>query len=511
MTESESKRRAVVVLSTNGIITLSVLVILCLTLYPYSFHGGEKITNLAQYFHTEIPKNSLLEPLLNIILFTSLGLGLTSLFQRTVRHRLTAILIGVTVCFCFSSTIEVLQVFLPSRHPSLLDVALNSLGSLIGALTYPFWRSVNEQISLPLLLSAWIPGLTIHTLFFVFFPLYCSLNSDYWSLTNWDPDYPLVLKNEATGNRTWSGNIYRLIISGHALTNQESVQATCDDSVFSAISDHLIGYYRIDHNGFSSSRDSLGNLPNLNWHSSQSTESKKTNRWLMTDDAVRFMSSRMRRASQFSILLSFSADTTFQYGPARIFSVSKGPSLRNLTIGQEGDDLVVRIRTPLNGLNGATSPWLVRNYFSGSSEREVILSYRHSGIELLDCKKYKNYSLNFSPETKAVMYLLYATQKPIFLGPTTTFRFTLLYYGWSFIPIGFFLPIVTRTYFHQNVLRRSILRFGAFLLPPTLQLVFFIVVGVSFSTVGLLLGIVMIVIGGVVSAIAFSRGYLRTV
>ena len=42
-----------------------------------------------------------------------------------------------------------------------------------------------------------------------------------------------------------------------------------------------------------------------------------------------------------------------QSGPARIVSLSRSPSLRNFTIGQQHDRIAVRIRTPRTGVNGA--------------------------------------------------------------------------------------------------------------------------------------------------------------
>lgn len=44
-----------------------------------------------------------------------------------------------------------------------------------------------------------------------------------------------------------------------------------------------------------------------------------------------------------------------QFGPARILTVSRGTSLRNLTLGQEGSDLIIRLRTPATNLNGSPS------------------------------------------------------------------------------------------------------------------------------------------------------------
>ena len=58
---------------------------------------------------------------------------------------------------------------------------------------------------------------------------------------------------------------------------------------------------------------------------------------------------RSQRLELVLRLRSFSPDQT---GPARIFTLSADPFHRNLTIGQEGENLILRLRTPGTDLNG---------------------------------------------------------------------------------------------------------------------------------------------------------------
>jgi hypothetical protein len=44
--------------------------------------------------------------------------------------------------------IEIAQIFLPDRHPSLLDFAASSLGIVAGAITYLVWRKLGGPIVL---------------------------------------------------------------------------------------------------------------------------------------------------------------------------------------------------------------------------------------------------------------------------------------------------------------------------------------------------------------------------
>ncbi len=59
-----------------------------------------------------------------------------------------------------------------------------------------------------------------------------------------------------------------------------------------------------------------------------------------------------RKAGALTIEMVFSAADTEQDGPARILTFSESPYSRNVTLGQERDALVLRLRTPATGANG---------------------------------------------------------------------------------------------------------------------------------------------------------------
>lgn len=59
-----------------------------------------------------------------------------------------------------------------------------------------------------------------------------------------------------------------------------------------------------------------------------------------------------RRSHRLELSLSFRSSLQEQTGPARILTLSSGPYERNLTIGQQGTDLDLRLRTEQSSLNG---------------------------------------------------------------------------------------------------------------------------------------------------------------
>ena len=60
-----------------------------------------------------------------------------------------------------------------------------------------------------------------------------------------------------------------------------------------------------------------------------------------------------KRSSQLTIAATLTPDNVTQDGPARIVTFSSTSDSRNFTLGQEGQSLVLRLRTTSNGTNGA--------------------------------------------------------------------------------------------------------------------------------------------------------------
>jgi hypothetical protein len=70
-----------------------------------------------------------------------------------------------------------------------------------------------------------------------------------------------------------------------------------------------------------------------------------------------------------------------QEGPARIFTISGGFSDRNLTVGQRGSDLVVRLRRPGSDANGLP-PFVVRDVFAQPTWRRLVVDVRDGTLRI---------------------------------------------------------------------------------------------------------------------------------
>jgi hypothetical protein len=83
----------------------------------------------------------------------------------------------------------------------------------------------------------------------------------------------------------------------------------------------------------------------------------------------------------FEMRLRVRSASADQSGPARIATISLDPYLRNLTLGQEGADLVVRLRTPQTDPNGMPEHF-VAGVFSDADWRDLVLRLSQRSVEV---------------------------------------------------------------------------------------------------------------------------------
>ena len=84
--------------------------------------------------------------------------------------------------------------------------------------------------------------------------------------------------------------------------------------------------------------------------------------------------SALRETNQLSIEALITPTLPDQSGPARIVTFSSGPSARNVTLGQSGDRLVLRLRTERTGVN-AVPPELDLLPLTAGETTHVIVTY----------------------------------------------------------------------------------------------------------------------------------------
>jgi len=98
--------------------------------------------------------------------------------------------------------------------------------------------------------------------------------------------------------------------------------------------------------------------------------------WLQTHAPITALADRLVATNAFSVRMACANDLIDQTGPARIVSNSVDFNRRNLTIAQDGEDLIVRIRTPHTGRNGSRPELVVPEVFTEHGlRRDILVSY----------------------------------------------------------------------------------------------------------------------------------------
>jgi hypothetical protein len=278
----------------------------------------------------------------NLFLYIPLGIALngTSLIR--------AFLFGLSLSTCA----EVLQLGYVDRIPSFQDIASNTCGAVIGYLAAKLvLRRADGPRSLQLyrpLAVAAIPIALVGTAML----LHRRPTSDF---SNWSPAFHLAAGNELTGNRPWSGTISELAIFPFAM----SAEQISDFARQTASSD---GAYKTSMTGPSEA-------PIVGPMQPKESTMRSGGPLLSRPEELTLYNTLVSR-SQLTLLVRMRTNNLEQSGPARIVTYSQDPANRNFTLGQIGDTLTFRLRTPNSGLNGL-NPALYS---------EPVLSLDHSSL-----------------------------------------------------------------------------------------------------------------------------------
>lgn len=249
--------------------------------------------------------------------------------------------------------VESLQHFLPTRQLSLADLIGNTLGTIAGLACFRLWQKHRAKVGrLENVFAApqnGVAALVFYGLFLLLMAYGLSASVRY---DDWDADYRMMLGNEQTGDRPWIGSVRDLVVFNRVLDTAMARDLLKSPELALAYSEGLLAYYPLTGNSIP--LDLTGNQPNMTWQPADASGANSRTRqldgdnWLETEAAVKDLSERLQETSQLSIRLSMATEDLDQVGPARILTISEDPYLRNLTFGQEGDDLVMRFRSPLS-------------------------------------------------------------------------------------------------------------------------------------------------------------------
>lgn len=373
-----------------AILLFALIFILIATLFPFTFHIKE-FTRFSILRFQFVWFKSASDFLKNIFLFFPLGFGLGGLVEKKSNNQLFNWTFVLAFGLCLSTTVEGLQVLLPSRFPSSSDIIANLTGTGIGLVIFKNLglKFINFASRVVRELKGYFRprNLCIFLVIYVFFALYITreLNRGL-SLENWDESFYLLVGNEKTEDRPWQGKVFNFEIFDHALSKKEIEKIFYRNSAIDPGYHSLLCYYEPDKER--AYRDKTGLNPDLIWKAKIPEDDAKIGQlilqdhWLETESPVTQMINKIKGESKFTLAATVATADTFQSGPARIITISKDPYNRNLTLGQEGSDLIFRLRTPLTGENGISPELVAPNVFGDKKPHDLIITYNGKSLSL---------------------------------------------------------------------------------------------------------------------------------
>lgn len=448
------------------IIIVNAVIIVIFTLLPFNFRIPPNLDLYAdlswQEWATQFKRTvSSSDIIANILLFMPLGFAGTAFLSRhgllrvrsdrTNKSILASMLMCVAAGFFLSLGVEFGQIFLISREASTIDLTTNSLGTLIGSVMFfiliigrPRYEKSFARFNFLTLRSSkfkvtsflWIAYLTLMVVLLVHV-------QDLTKLSNWEPDYPLLIGNEATRDRPWKGQIDNFCIANQAFSRSQIDGFWQSQDFCSALTNASTFSSAYDFNEVRSAYPDLnGQLPSLEiqTHDPAKIINSKgvisPNRWFKTPDAVVKLNNELQTSSQFTLFTKMATNSLNQRGPARIISLSQDAFWRNLTLAQWHEDLSLRVRMPLTGTNGKRPEIRLNKFFRDTQTHQLAIAYDGMRMHFYLDQIQNQESLYLGSEAALFWSFFSLFADKMYLNPDLDLWNKLTYYLVIFAPLG---------------------------------------------------------------------------
>lgn len=379
----------------------NVAVILSVTLYPYTFINQDYLSLIMLLKGFFKPNSDLYDVISNVLLFLALGFGVGRIFQQRFSGKGLILIISLLLSANLSLMVEILQIFLPRRTSSLWDLGANVLGGVLGTVAFYLWKPAQRGLNMSRRSKSRLSFAALSYASLILCLMF-SLQRNH-NFSNWNSNFPLSIGNEQTGDRPWNGMISQVYFANRSLSTAEVSQILIPERSRDPTLPWLTGYQLTGNGDYP---DQNGLSPDLEWRK-YPPESQAENQgmialtqehWLLTPKPATELIQAIQKTSQFSLLTTVATRDINQTGPARIISLAASPFRRNLTIGQQGSSLIVRLRTPLSGLGETNTNLTFPDIFADTNRHQLLLNFEQNTLQLFVDKSEEVSTLKLSPE-----------------------------------------------------------------------------------------------------------------
>jgi hypothetical protein len=374
-----------------------LVALVAVTLFPFEFQlaPGALVARWDGIWPDRIPLAA--DVALNVLLFVPFGIWWRGLGRR--ERRLSPLWRAGVTGLCISAGIEILQGFMPRRDMSVVDLLANGAGAVTGA-----WRcgvfgppvaARTERIrdsASPVFVAAAMVSIAIAT------AAVAGVLQAGSRLGTWNYDYPLLVGNERSGDRPWRGRVVAVEITDAAVPSHV-IRRFAGGADIELPGNRLAAF---DFDGPGPHRDVAGVVPALRWTaggeaSNHGARFAPGSPWLESEAPAAALARRMEGSNAFSVRVVCASEDLTQVGPARILSNSMDIGYRNFTIGQQGTDLVVRVRTARTGFNGSRPEIRVPSVFTDTGIRDILVTYDGASLLVATAGGFRVQRTDFTP------------------------------------------------------------------------------------------------------------------
>jgi glycopeptide antibiotics resistance protein len=420
-----------------------IFFIVMLTLYPFRFESivwGKK-NAIKEFFRNP---SDWFDFYANILLFMPFGYGLSQSFGTKQFSNNLKLLFILGLSLAFTIMIETLQLFLPIRSSSVIDIFTNTLGGTVGGAYgllsgHQLTRRGRDWVT-----KQWLKPRSVAIVLALWLVLMFGVTGRLTSmvyLDKWNPDYNLVIGNDVMGDNGWRGNVKGVSFVDRALSKSEA-QQFLQSSQFPRLDASLADY---DLTGSPPYRDrSRLALPRLEPQSidNPTTSPSPNLAWYSTQQPPIALTEAIRKSSAFTLATTFETQDLENLGRGLILSLSLDENQRNISLEQHKREVIARIRTSATGGNGSAIEVKTKD-LELNRTHHVLLTYQDAVLTLyLDNREPSQITLR--PELVFFRFLIPSIRgRGIPVNPLALNFYPIVFYAIWFLPLGTLLGRIT--------------------------------------------------------------------
>jgi glycopeptide antibiotics resistance protein len=417
---------------------IALLLIALLTLFPYQVLPEEATSNRQgpfwMWLFEKVPSGK--DFVANILLFVPFGFALAWRLERLLGW-FAALWVTVFASFLFTFSIELTQVFMPSRTSSWYDVAANTMGGTIGWLMFRVLGGYIERI-LSTLLTGFYGVFRARFLggFFVAYALVAVVVTIPLNrmtiLRNWDDALPLFVGNTSPNPFGWRGSVFEIAFADRYMGTVEA-ERVFHVGFAKVAAGNLIASYT--EGAASLVPEAAGKSPTLFWtpnipvETGQGANFAPGGPWLESNGPASSVERAIRAANQFAIYVALDTPQGLQMGWHPIVVLGRGLGKSDLVLGHYYSSLSLRMRTPLNPSADQKAQYFVGGFFFQPGMHRVLFTYDGARMNFYADGKLAGPVMELGPGAAVFRYFRRLRQLEMY-------GYKMIYYGLVFVPLG---------------------------------------------------------------------------